>query len=41
MEELTLKNGIDPRLEALSVAQNKMVFEIPQGSAEPSAGDVS
>ena len=33
MEELTLKNGIDPRLEALSVAQNKMVFEIPQGSA--------
>ena len=31
--DLTLKNGIDPRLEALSEAQNKMVFEIPQGAA--------
>lgn len=31
--DLTLKNGIDPRLEALSVSQDKMVFEIPQGSA--------
>lgn len=31
--DLSLKNGIDPRLEALSVSQDKMVFEIPQGSA--------
>lgn len=31
--DLTLKNGIDPRLEALSEAQNKMVFEVPQGAA--------
>lgn len=33
MSDLTLKNGIDPRLEALSVSQEKLVFEIPQGSA--------